>query len=1028
MSITRVTTDLPNKEQGDVCQIISPGVGVTITSLPYPPSINMTFSIWWRSVGSETTVIVDAVGAHEETVVSTEWKRYSIVADPPDGRDVDIIPSSSIPIQIYMAQLEQGGSASDWHPAPEDDEEAIEANKKAVMKITPEYIITTVTESEPYNELTGTVTKHETSITQNAREISLRATKQEFDELAGDAITTKNAELKITPEMIESAVSSTTVVKGKASASDLQALESVAITTNNASQKITATMIESAVSSTTVVKGKASDSDLTGLKNIAITTENATQKITPGMMQNLVSKTTMYDDIYGVEQGGTDGIKYKSEHALQTITPTMIDNTITSTTYYTDINNAIGGKVGKNDTDYISKVTMNEVTNTIGSTYIENKVGNTTYDFLDPQHTSTYAQMSSIKNTADTVTAKVTNMRSGGSNLLVRAGMIKTYLNIEDGSLINPNADPTDDSYTSPVTTNYYIPVSAETKDFTINLYDKRTAETGLYMIFCEYGENKNFIKYQQWVGLIEPGHKTFTVGDSTKFIRATVDGYPHYRWKLEHGNLASDWTGANEELIVSSEMQITANQVLFKTPEFAVDIYTDGGSGQKLRIDKEGATFQRVFAPNICKQYCESYAVNIFSATDFQTFLSSINGTQSIGDISVFFQSSISGQFSLYGIGGGGHLRFQGSSQLTMNLSIEGCTKQIEFNGLNLLMATPAGSTSYVQIYIENSSFVRFNQCKFTNVGATANGSLFWVQDDSQLEIYGCEIYNYSRMIDAYSSRVLMFGNNRGGIYNYEFEPKRMICFLSGCLLNVAGTLPFTDFYTPDFQPHSGQSSRPSMEGVSSIFAPSNFAQLISEHPGTIIPDDIPVPSTFTTTIPGSISGTYVLINNKFNIESTNRICQGTTTYWNKMGEDVTETNLKYYGWIYFELPSGLTESSIQSASLRITRTSRQSNELDVASRSVRLGVISGNGSETKAVSQNNFNYRSSVIITGTSSNYNATDSIDVTNIVKYSLYHSGGSFYRGRILFDGVGQKATYCGVGETNSPILSITYSTS
>ena len=860
MSVTKVTTDLPNNEQGDVCQIVSPGLGVTITSLPYPPSINMTFSIWWRAIGSETSIEIDAVGVHENVIVPIEWTRYSVVADPPDGRDIDITPSDSTPIQICMAQLEQGGSPSDWHPAPEDNEEADEANRQAIVKITPEYIISTVSDSmsEKFNSL-------ETSIYQNAREISLKASSKELSDIDKRL---KETEIKVTQEAITLAVTSSQEYK---------------------------------------------------------------------------------KDMYG-----PDGVSSRLSRAEQKITDDSIANAIKRTTVY------------KNDL-----ITVDNVESKITATYIENKVGNTTYNPGDP-NTSTYARMSSIRNTADSVTARVSSMRSGGTNLLIRAGMIRTHLVVENGTFHNPDADLTDENYTGPSTTNYYIPVSSQTKDFTINLYDLRTEETGLYMIFCEYDEEMHYIGYQEWPGLVEQGNRTFTVSDNTRYIRATVDGYPRYRWKLEHGNMPSDWSGANEELVVSSEMKITANQVLFKTPEFVVDIYDASSAEKALKIDKDGAQFTKVYAPNVAKVYVGSNAVNISSEIELHNLISTISNSVLTGNLTIYLQTNLTCSFKLSGVSGTGIIRFHGNGlDLVYDaIDLENCSVPVYFYNIHF-NGNKGDSDSDYNIHISACKYVYYFECIFQGSDSSTQRNMFYAYNDSTLTLDSCEFYHTNMALEMHCSKLLMIGENKGNN------------------LTPGSTAPLIG---PAFEIYSSvvllRGTRPDgpFDVTACLCTPTDPESL----PTSLgdITEGRAEPNVYSTYFDACLTGTYTIENYTFKGNNGGVLTQG----FERKGPINIYT---YCGWIYFNLPSGINPGDIVSATLYLTRLDTQSGLYDVG-----VGLMSGTGYEQDQ-HEVQYNSRSASSVVGTTSNTDVNKAYDVTDKIR-TLLDQNSAYYRGRLTLN--------------------------
>lgn len=90
------------------------------------PDSEFTFSLWMRAEAAMEVQVV-LLGVRVSASVTTQWRRYSWRVERVGGRAIDIAPGTNAPLYLYKAMLEAGDRASDWQPAPEDDETRLEA-------------------------------------------------------------------------------------------------------------------------------------------------------------------------------------------------------------------------------------------------------------------------------------------------------------------------------------------------------------------------------------------------------------------------------------------------------------------------------------------------------------------------------------------------------------------------------------------------------------------------------------------------------------------------------------------------------------------------------------------------------------------------------------------------------------------------------------------------------------------------------------------------------------------------------------
>ena len=91
-----------------------------VVAIPYPPGYKMTFSMWTISNGTDTEIIVNALGTPFTVPIGSTWSRCEFTIDNPVGRDILITPTDGSGFYLYKAQLEVGEIASDWVPSPEE--------------------------------------------------------------------------------------------------------------------------------------------------------------------------------------------------------------------------------------------------------------------------------------------------------------------------------------------------------------------------------------------------------------------------------------------------------------------------------------------------------------------------------------------------------------------------------------------------------------------------------------------------------------------------------------------------------------------------------------------------------------------------------------------------------------------------------------------------------------------------------------------------------------------------------------------
>lgn len=133
-------------------------------------------------------------------------------------------------------------------------------------------------------------------------------------------------------------------------------------------------------------------------------------------------------------------------------------------------------------------------------------------------------------------------------NLLEARKFIQTSLS-NQGDLVDPTADTVPMDYTGVGTSNYYIHVSPSTK-YRLTLYDTRIEADSVSCVVAQYASNGTFISLAaSGIGWRDPQGMTFVTNVNAAFLRLSLVGFPKYRWKLEQGEISTDWQPSPEDV-----------------------------------------------------------------------------------------------------------------------------------------------------------------------------------------------------------------------------------------------------------------------------------------------------------------------------------------------------------------------------------------------------------------------------------------------------------------------------------------------
>lgn len=133
-------------------------------------------------------------------------------------------------------------------------------------------------------------------------------------------------------------------------------------------------------------------------------------------------------------------------------------------------------------------------------------------------------------------------------NLLEARKFIQTSLS-NQGDLVDPTADTVPMDYTGVGTSNYYIHVQPST-NYRLTLYDTRIESDSVSCVVAQYASNGTFISLAaSGIGWRDPQGMTFVTNVNAAFLRLSLVGFPKYRWKLEQGDISTDWQPSPEDV-----------------------------------------------------------------------------------------------------------------------------------------------------------------------------------------------------------------------------------------------------------------------------------------------------------------------------------------------------------------------------------------------------------------------------------------------------------------------------------------------
>ncbi len=452
---------------------------------------------------------------------------------------------------------------------------------------------------------------------------------------------------------------------------------------------------------------------------------------------------------------------------------------------------------------------------------------------------------------------------------------------------------------------------------------------------------------------------------------------------KIERGSVATGWSANPYEFETSgSEVVINEHEVFIGTERFVVDITN---AGQRFTMDETGGSmnYLRVntllTAPNVAMAYTGLPSPTIGPGGTYGSlteFSEAVNGRTLPFDVTASITGTLYETVTLGGMQGPGQLTITGtdSPAVSGSVTIRNTGTAVIFSGV-----TFSGS-----VLVTGGQAVRFSNVKFNGNGGTralrAEYGASCILDGNS----GCELYNATRLIDVYMARLTAVGAKGGFV---DGATDKYGVYGEDSVIIMAGS-------RPDGSVHA----------ASCLTEPADLSTL------TVNSGSAPQSGGSVTT------GTFQCTASKTNYNDTHwnsdsRIRQGYSS--------MTGGNYEQRGCFWFNL-SGLSGKTVKSAWLTLTRISGygRSSEVSVKLYTTPLASASGNPM-TGAADRGTI---------GTIAN-GETKQFAIPAAAVGSGAASGFMVcINDGTLMSGRGYSTNYahfCGYGEANPPVLTVTY---
>ena len=243
-------------------------------------------------------------------------------------------------------------------------------------------------------------------------------------------------------------------------------------------------------------------------------------------------------------------------------------------------------------------------------------------------HTTTIGQLTqkadSLTSSLTQTNQRIDSISVGARNLLAKRDMVTGWLAPENGDLIASGGHASGENIGN--VTSGWIPVTAG-KMMCLTLYDtfNNTANTGRYWF---YKADKKAIKGVEW-NPRTPGTVIFTVPAGAAWIRVTAINASNAtspRYKLETGSIPTDWTPAPEDTAQSITEAVTRTSKLEQTLD-----------GFKTTVSQTYETK----SDSLAKKTALEQSLNGFKSTVSSTYLSKTDASKTYGTKSELTQTN---------------------------------------------------------------------------------------------------------------------------------------------------------------------------------------------------------------------------------------------------------------------------------------------------------------------------------------------------------------------------------------------------
>lgn len=424
---------------------------------------------------------------------------------------------------------------------------------------------------------------------------------------------------------------------------------------------------------------------------------------------------------------------------------------------------------------------------------------------------------------------------------------------------------------------------------------------------------------------------------------------------KFEQGNKATTWSPHREEMRAGSTVVINKDEVAISTPEFSIDIGSNGqrtvkitqdevnistptfvvdiGSDENpdLLLDDTGATFRAVSSPNVAEAYTgdgytydaatNTVSISVPSQGSLQTIFGELSGKMLNMNVTITLTSNdtSNGAITLRGVYGSGQITIKGPVSgtstggrvVTKPIVISSAGVQVVFE--DLTFNYQSGNIAN----LTNDSFVRFTRCVF-NAGS-GTSILVVLNNGTKATLYQCQLLSPSNSNPTGATLMQANYNTDLLIYSCKGGTNRYFLSGNGGNIKIYGTRP-AGSYTY-LAPSLTAPADPNSVTVDS----TGFSG------GTPVPAPDPDPTTATYSL--ASKGSY-----------------GGGSWNSNYLRDGILNGIRYVGSMWFNI-SALNGKTIKSASLTLTRNSAGADSANVRLKTTNQTAGNHSGSPDEQI-----------------------------------------------------------------------------